>query len=850
GMGPMWLLLRRDRGWWIFLACLGVLNTFYLVPQDSAVARVAPLLDPLVITAVVLALLAGLRDVRSAEERGFWALSAAGYGCWWLSEVLMWVFAHAQGRLGFHLLVDTLYLLLFICSLAAAELRPDLGRPPWGRWPIRPRIVTAALLLSLAGFALYFVVIPSRVDPVFYGTRVSSMMLYAALDALVALRFFLLYRIAEDRRWRWTYGLFALSMGLWCVLDASDAFMRATGFETSPAVTVVWSAPLVVLAAAVSLRRYPEAFTGDGASGAMGPDAAARLEDAPRDAHSATAVALLLPFVHAVLGTFQVTEPAFQAARDGVVAASLLGLGALALWERRLEGARRRRDRESDRENARRELERSEERFRNLAASSFEGVIIHDGHRVLDANEQLAAMFGAELHEVVGAKLGDRVAPVDKDAMRRALQEPATGEPLELRVYRKDRTPFLVEARGRNLPSLGPNVRVAVFRDLTEHRRLEKDLRQAQKMDAVGRLAGGIAHDFNNLLTVILGSCDLAEPATFDDDIRQIRAAALRAAGMTGQLMAFSRHGEIELEVFELNEILLDNEALLRRLLPASIDLALDPGADLPPIRADRSQMAQVLLNLVINGRDAMPDGGEVKVWTALEAMPAVAGGVDSGVGAATYVTLSVRDRGGGIRPADLAHIFDPFFTTKGAGEGTGLGLATVDRIVRQAGGYVEVDSRPGAGTIFRVFLPACLSEDGDGPPLDAPGLREGWGRGRIVVVDDQPEVRLVVRKVLEQAGFEVWCASSAAQVMDLVKTWAAPPTLLIADIVMPNLSGPRLAARLRERWPSLPVLFISGHSEGPWFDTVAGQPLLPKPFDRQALWTAVRSTLQGSRAD
>ncbi|MEM1180214.1 MAG: ATP-binding protein [Acidobacteriota bacterium] len=819
---------------WIFLAALGVLNLPFVWPGWEDPGQLTSVLDLLVISAVVVLLLAGLKDLHSPSERLFWTLTAAGYGCWWLSRAILWIFAHADERLVLHVLVDTLYILLFLFSLAAAELRPDLGRPMPEGWPWRPRLGTAALLLTILSFALYFVVIPSRIDPTFYGTRVSSMKLYAALDLLVAVRFGLLARSARGLRWTSIYGLCALSMGLWFALDASDAYVRVAGIEIanlSP-LNILWSVPLVVLGLAASLRR-DDVWAGQTA-GVHGEEIEARREASPM-----LAVAILLPLMHSALGACGALEPDFQGFRDAVVVLALLALGGLLIVERGSERSRRQLRREEEKAEARRKLRRSEERFRKLASATFEGVIVHDGTTIIDANEQLAAMFGFSLDEVVGSKIGDRVAQVDKEFVVNTLQAPATGEPLEFRAYRRDRTPFVAEVRGRNLPSLGPDVRVAVVRDLTDYRRLEKDLRQAQKMDAVGRLAGGIAHDFNNLLTVILGSCDLATPETFDEDIRQIRSAALRAAGMTTQLLAFSRQQELQLEIFDINESLRETEPLLRRLLPASISLEVQFNDGVPPVRADRNQMAQVVLNLIINGRDAMPDGGDLSIWLGLESIPAAGDAMVE-----SFVTLNVRDSGNGIDPKDLSQIFDPFFTTKAIGQGTGLGLATVQRIVSQVGGYVEVDSRVGVGTTFRVFLPVSPEGQFMDPESAAPGVMQGWGQGRVLVVDDQPEICAVLTKVLEQAGFEVVSAGSGADALRQSQSWREPPALLIADVVMPELGGPELASRLLARWPEMPVLFTSGYSEGPWFDAIADRPLLAKPFDRQRLSAAVRKVL------
>jgi two-component system, cell cycle sensor histidine kinase and response regulator CckA len=357
---------------------------------------------------------------------------------------------------------------------------------------------------------------------------------------------------------------------------------------------------------------------------------------------------------------------------------------------------------------------------------------------------------------------------------------------------------------------------VMVFRDVSERRRLEAHLRQAQKMEAIGRLAGGIAHDFNNIMTVITGFSDLLlDPATpaeeRDGFLTNIRDAGQRAAGLTQQIMAFSRKQMLVPAVLNLNAIVRDTGALVKRLIGAHIEFVVAPGADLAPVKADPTQLGQVLLNLAANARDAMPAGGRLEVRTAnADLGPAVARDHPD-VQPGRYVLLSVRDTGTGMTPEVLAQAFEPFFTTKAVGAGTGLGLATVHGIVKQSGGHIEVSSAPGAGTEFRVFLPA-VPEPVAPPPKTPTPLPTGTET--VLLVEDEDLVRRMTRRILERAGYTVLEAANGADAERAAEAQSAPVPLLITDLVMPGVSGGALAERLLARGLVRRVLYMSGYTE------------------------------------
>jgi two-component system, cell cycle sensor histidine kinase and response regulator CckA len=381
-------------------------------------------------------------------------------------------------------------------------------------------------------------------------------------------------------------------------------------------------------------------------------------------------------------------------------------------------------------------------------------------------------------------------------------------------------------------------------------REREDQLRQAQKMEAIGRLAGGVAHDFNNLLTAVIGYADaIAERDTTDDsarrDVAEIRKAADRAASLTRQLLAFGRKQFLRPVVLDLNETVTGLLQMLPRVIGENIQTVPRLAKDLARVTADPSQMEQVLVNLVLNARDAMPMGGTISIETANVELTAanLAEGVRLQPG--SYVMLTVSDTGTGMDATTRARAFEPFFTTKPKGKGTGLGLATVYGIVDQTGGEITIKTALGHGTIVRIYLPA-VAAPADRREADPPRPAKTFGNESVMVVEDNDAVRELAIMALRQRGYDVLEAASAEQALDLIAQ-GARPQLLLTDVVMPGLSGPNLAARLLQHIPRLRVLYMSGYSE----DAAAahgtfwgGVPLLQKPFTSSQLAERVRLTL------
>jgi two-component system, cell cycle sensor histidine kinase and response regulator CckA len=382
--------------------------------------------------------------------------------------------------------------------------------------------------------------------------------------------------------------------------------------------------------------------------------------------------------------------------------------------------------------------------------------------------------------------------------------------------------------------------------DVTESRRLEEQFRQAQKMEAVGRLAGGLAHDFNNLLSVIIGHASLLldDTAAADprrEDLEAICGASERGRALTGQLLAFSRQQVLTFQAVELNEALRTSERLLRRLIGEDIEFLTELSRSPVVVRADAGQLDQIVMNLVINARDAMPEGGKLTIETRAVVVDEPHATEHWGVERGPYVELSVSDTGVGMDREVQSRVFEPFFTTKGVGKGTGLGLATVFGIVKQSGGNVRVHSEPGCGTTFTVLLPAAEAADPTAVAEDEPTRLEGTER--ILLVEDQDDVREVTRAVLRRYGYTVLEARTAAEALLLCERELPNIHLVLTDVTMPRMSGPAMVERLLAQRPDLKVLYMSGYTG----DALPDAAYLQKPLTPLTLARRVRATLDAT---
>jgi PAS domain S-box-containing protein len=496
-----------------------------------------------------------------------------------------------------------------------------------------------------------------------------------------------------------------------------------------------------------------------------------------------------------------------------------------------------------------RQLAESEARYRSVVrsipvvqwATDLDGRFTH--------SEGLAlSVMGLRPGEVVGRTVAEVYAdnPAVLADFERALAGEAFASENRLvgRVFESHWGPL----RGESGELLGV---AGIAQDVTAQRQLQDQVQRGQKLESVGRLAGGVAHDFNNLLTVILGCADELSELVGDDvalrePVEQILEASRRARDVTRQLLAFARREVIAPRPLRLDQVLRAAEPLLRRVLGEDVELALSTPDEPWHVQGDPAQLEQVLLNLTVNARDAMPVGGRVEIALRnARIVRADAGRPDDAPG--DWVRLRVEDQGTGMTPEVKAHLFEPFFTTKPHGKGTGLGLATVYGIVTQAGGHIHVESEAGRGTAFEICLPRTTAAvPAPLPRVDAPRP----GRERVLVVEDDAQVRALTVRVLEGAGYRVVVASSGAEALALDQRSAAPIELVVTDVVMPGLSGRAVVDRLRERHPGLPALFVSGYSG----DVIAqrgvieaGFHFLPKPFTPAGLLEQIRRVLDGA---
>ncbi len=454
---------------------------------------------------------------------------------------------------------------------------------------------------------------------------------------------------------------------------------------------------------------------------------------------------------------------------------------------------------------------------------------------------------------------GDLVVPEDQavvaDAVRRYAIGPQMSGDIQVRLRAQPEEPISLSLAG--VRGLGEAAVLLSLKDNSEETRLKRQVAQQTKMQAVGQLAGGVAHDFNNILTAIIGHCDLMlmrhTPGDTDyHDIQQVKANSNRAAALTRQLLAFSRQQTLRPQLLQLPDVVSEVSSLLKRLLGENISLDVTHGRNLGPVRADPGQLEQVIVNLVVNARDAMPDGGTVSIRTFACPAAQVREMKNDFMPIGDYTGLSVSDTGVGIPPEAIGKIFEPFYTTKEVGKGTGLGLSTVYGIVKQSGGFIFAESEVGAGTTFSIYLPVHAVE-ADDPDRRPAGRRrassETWGTGTILLVEDEDMVRSVAERALVRQGYTVVTASDGEQGLARLAQ-AEKIDLLISDVVMPGMDGPAMVRAARATYPALPVLFMSGYAEEQLrksidIDNVA---FLPKPFSVTQLAEAARDVLSAAR--
>jgi two-component system cell cycle sensor histidine kinase/response regulator CckA len=490
--------------------------------------------------------------------------------------------------------------------------------------------------------------------------------------------------------------------------------------------------------------------------------------------------------------------------------------------------------------------------------------VLNTQHGIMRINGEFTRLFGFCAEDALGRNITDLIVPADRKTETRLIEEMlARGERVGLETKRQCKDGTQVDVFMSGAPVVVNGVKVAfyaLYRDISEQKRSETDrraledqFRQAQKMEAVGRLAGGVAHDFNNLLMVISGYSEVLLGSTERDSslypkIEAIQQAADRAGNLTRQLLAFSRKQMLELRVVDVNMIVADMERLLRPLIGENIALDSQLASDLGRTRADAGQLEQVIMNLVVNARDAMPKGGKITIETSNESLSNVPRQENSYMLAGPYVVLSITDNGCGMDKETQLRIFEPFFTTKEKGKGTGLGLSTVYGIVKQSGGYILAKSELGHGTTFRIYLPRV--EQALEPLAPVHHSQTIGGSETVLLVEDEASVRQLVRETLQTGGYKVLEAEDGETALRVVAGHNGSIDILITDVVMPGISGQELSRQLCIADPSLKVLYLSGYTE----DSIiregaleAGTAFLQKPFTLQTLSRKVREVLRSA---
>jgi two-component system, cell cycle sensor histidine kinase and response regulator CckA len=513
-------------------------------------------------------------------------------------------------------------------------------------------------------------------------------------------------------------------------------------------------------------------------------------------------------------------------------------------------------------------LRLSRQRFRRFFANAPVGIALVDRDgRIEEANRALGEWFGLAPEALIGKTVASLLDAAETAALAAAALDGAVTSPVEIcRHGAREKSAAVFVSRSEGAED-GAGGLILHFIDTTEQKSLEVQFAQSQKMQAVGQLAGGVAHDFNNLLTAMIGFCDLlllrfrlGDPAFAD--VMQIKQNANRAANLVRQLLAFSRQQSLQPRILSITDVLAELSHLLRRLIGENIELKVVHGRDLGRVKVDQGQLEQVIINLAVNARDAMPAGGTLTIRTANVRFEAPERRGHEMIAPGAYVEIAVCDTGVGIPKENLERIFEPFFSTKEVGSGTGLGLSTVYGIVKQTGGFIFVESAPGEGASFVILLPllegaAAQEEDDSGAAVRAEGgephvARDLTGAGTVLLVEDEDPVRLFSARALRNKGYRVVEAPSGEAALEIITAGTERIDLLVSDVVMPRMDGPSLIAAVRRLHPAMKVIFISGYAEDAFRSRLGHDRdihFLPKPFSLKQLAGKVKEVMLAGAA-
>jgi two-component system cell cycle sensor histidine kinase/response regulator CckA len=501
-----------------------------------------------------------------------------------------------------------------------------------------------------------------------------------------------------------------------------------------------------------------------------------------------------------------------------------------------------------------RHMRQTEQRYKHLINTANDAILVIDTETgiILEANARCSAFLGRPTREILGMRAESIILESDRETYREMLKTALEGAAVagkEMRLNHSDGRTLAVEVNASLTEFEGKKIVQGIFRDIRERKRLEEEVRQTQKMEVVGRLVGGIAHDFNNLLMVILTQIakvhSLSSQPQILEHAETVRIAAEKAASLTKQLLAFGRRQVLVLQVLDLNEILGELKEMLSTLPTEHVQLMMTPSSPPLPVKVDPGKIEQVIMNLAVNACDAMPSGGVLKIRTARVSRPPSEASATSH--SAPYAMVEITDTGCGMDDETKAHLFEPFFTTKPIGKGTGLGLSTVYGIMKQSGGTIEVDSVPGEGTTFRVYLPIVQQPVS---PRKAPKVSRPvtTGSETVLLAEDQSSIRTVLREFLESKGYRVLEAQNGSQALDIAEHYPGSIDVLVTDVIMPHVRGLELAKRMTELHPDICVIFMSGYSEDALLEnrflSQKNTILIQKPFDPEDLAQKIRESL------
>ncbi|HVP65048.1 MAG TPA: PAS domain S-box protein [candidate division Zixibacteria bacterium] len=813
-----------------WLACVLFLYHAVLFVVPAGMYR-AVLSDLLQLATSLLATVAAYLAARRSSEpaRYFWLLVALATGLWSCGECFQIYYSYlVHSETSTPLFAALLFFLSFTPMFVAAfaHLRDDDGPVSWGRM-----LDVLQLLLALLACYLMFVVVPTFL-------RGEAAMQHEWLTAINVRNFILVaaygVRVAADRSRTGRRLMLPIFIAL-LVYSLGSYFGNQVevvqGLGDAAWLDLAWTFPFLTIAISAAY------WTGE-----------QNLEESPISKRGPMGVlwfyipSTMMPLVLLQMHNLVVWEQIYIGMVTLFISVVLFGLRVGLLYQRQAATTA--------------ELRHSEDRYRSLFEQNMAGVFRSTiAGKILDINPAFARMFGYERDELINLPAAVLYEGGEQERKAR-LQEKRSTEPgqiFEQRYRRKDGTLLwaIQNVTFRHDEQLGGDVMEGTIIDITERRNLELQLRQAQKMEAVGRLAGGIAHDFNNLLTVISGysqmQLDETDPGSqIHEHAEQVYQASKRAAALTRQLLAFSRQQVLQPQLVNLNNIISNMEKMLRRIIRENINIEIVQSPELDLARLDIAQVEQVILNLTINARDAMPRGGTLRLETRNIELTEKTDGEYAEVAPGRYAQLAVSDTGVGMDATVLARIFEPFFTTKETGKGTGLGLSTVYGIVRQSGGHVLVHSQVGVGSTFTLLFPIA-QRPARSESADVRQEQILRGKETILVVEDDDALREMTRAVLSSHGYRVLVASTAEEVPLRCAECSNNLDLLLSDVVMPGLSGPGIAESLRQKIPTLRLLLMSGYSSELAFRKDAlppGAHFLQKPFSPRLLAEKVREVL------